>query len=59
MKAHNSKPDGKPNGKNMKCTYCHNAEEGGIKKKKAQLLKKGESNYSKTLANPICSTCHK
>ena len=59
MKAHNDNPKGKPEGKNMKCVFCHNSEAGGIAKKKNQGFKKGEANYAKTLANPICSTCHK
>ena len=59
IKLHNANPKGKPDGKEMKCTYCHNAQEGGIQKKKGQGLKKGEANYAKTQASPICSPCHK
>ncbi len=59
MKTHNANPDGKPDGKNMKCVFCHNSQEGGIPKKKGLGMKKGEANYAKTLANPTCSSCHK
>jgi hypothetical protein len=59
IKLHNANPKGKPDGKEMKCVYCHNSEEGGIQKKKGQGLKKGEANYAKTVANPNCAPCHK